>query len=139
MASLYTKTSTSILLVGVSSTSKDPKNINEKLTNTKEYLSSLSEDKLPNYKILIMHEPDSLDSIKDISFDLVLAGHSHLGQVRIPIIGSIVTPEGAKKYKDEYYQKGNTDLYISGGIGTSKVSFRLFNRPSFNLYRLVNH
>lgn len=136
---IYTKSSTSILLAGISTISKEPKNINEKLTAIKEYLNILGEDQLPNYKILIMHEPDEIDSMKDISFDLVLAGHSHLGQVRLPIIGAVVTPEGAKKYKDEYYQKGNTDLYISGGIGTSKISFRLFNRPSFNLYRLVNH
>lgn len=135
---IYTASSSYILLAGVSTTSKKPKNINEKLISLKEFIATLEENKLPNYKILIMHEPDSIDAIKEISFDLALAGHSHLGQVRLPIMGSIITPDGSKKYKDEYYKVGNTNLYISGGIGTSKVGFRLFNRPSFNLYRLVN-
>lgn len=136
---IYTASSNYILLAGISTISKKPKNINEKLLPLKEFLTTLEDDKLPNYKILLMHEPDSIDTIKDVSFDLVLAGHSHLGQVRLPIIGSIITPTGSKKYKDEYYKVGNTDLYISSGIGTSKIGFRLFNRPSFNLYRLVNY
>ena len=41
-------------------------------------------------------------------------------------------------YYDPYYKIGNTDFYISGGIGNSKVNLRLFNQPSFNLYRLVD-
>ena len=40
-----------------------------------------------------------------------------------------------KKYYDPYYKIDNTDLYISGGIGVSNFNFRLFNRPSYNLYR----
>ena len=39
-------------------------------------------------------------------------------------------------YYEEYYKLNNTDLYVSSGIGTSNISFRLFNKPSFNLYRL---
>ena len=43
-----------------------------------------------------------------------------------------------KKYYNEYYKISDTNLYISGGIGNSVLNFRLFNRPSFNLYRLVD-
>lgn len=78
---------------------------------------------------------DNLDLNK---YDLVLTGHSHGGQVRIPFIGKLYTPEGAKKYYDEYYKINNTDLYISSGLGTSMYKFRLFNRPSFNFYRITN-
>ena len=85
-----------------------------------------------------MHEPDFIDEIDYRKFDLVLAGHSHNGQVRLPFIGALVKPNYAKKYYDEYYKIKNTDLYISSGIGVSEVNFRLFNRPSFNLYRLTN-
>lgn len=88
------------------------------------------------YKILVMHTPDSFDNIKHYNFDLVLAGHSHNGQIRIPIYGAISTPEGSKKYYKPYYKIDNTDMYISSGIGTSIINYRLFNRPSFNLYRL---
>ena len=44
----------------------------------------------------------------------------------------------SKEYYDPYYKINDTDMYISGGIGNSKVNLRLFNTPSFNLYRLVD-
>ena len=90
------------------------------------------------YKILLMHYPDEVDNILKYNFDLVLSGHSHNGQVRLPVIGKIITPHDAKKYYDPYYKLDNTELYISGGIGNSTLNLRLFNKPSFNLYRLVD-
>ena len=44
--------------------------------------------------------------------------------------------ESMYKYTSEHYNKGITDIYISSGLGTDKYPYRLFNRPSFNLYRL---
>jgi len=90
------------------------------------------------YRILLLHTPDTLKKINNNTFNLVLAGHSHNGQVRLPFIGSIITPNGAKKYYNEYYKIDKTDLYISGGVGTSTINFRFFNKPSFNFYRIVN-
>ena len=91
-----------------------------------------------SYKIILTHEPDITDEIikKDNSVNLVLAGHSHNGQIRLPLIGALTTPNEAKKYYDNYYKIGNTHLYVSSGIGVSKVNFRLFNRPSINFYRI---
>lgn len=102
------------------------------------YLEELFKNELSTYKINIMHTPDSFDDIKDYNFNLVLAGHSHNGQVTIPFYGAVYKVNGAKKYYKPYYKNGNTDFYISSGIGTSTFDFRLFNRPSFNLYRLKN-
>ena len=104
--------------------------------STGEYLEELFKNELPLYKVLIMHTPDTFEKIEQYKFNLVLAGHSHNGQINIPVIGTFYTPEGAKKYYKEYYKKDNTDFYISSGIGTSHYNYRLFNRPSFNLYRL---
>lgn len=101
-----------------------------------EYLNELLKNSLPDYKILVMHTPDTIDNVKKYNFDLVLAGHSHLGQIKLPFIGSIYTPEGAKKYYKDYYHINSADFYISSGIGTTNFDYRLFNRPSFNLYRL---
>jgi predicted MPP superfamily phosphohydrolase len=94
-------------------------------------------EEVPSFKLLIMHTPDTFDKVSKYNFDLVLAGHSHNGQVRLPFIGKIVTPLAAKKYYDPYYRINNTDFYISGGIGTSEINFRFFNKPSFNFYRIV--
>ena len=91
-----------------------------------------------DYKIFALHYPDKVDDVIKYNFDLIVAGHSHNGQVRLPIIGPIITPDNAKKYYEPYYKIDNTKLYISGGIGNSVLNFRLFNKPSFNLYRLVD-
>ena len=89
------------------------------------------------YKIILVHEPDISDKIiKDYSVNLILAGHSHNGQVRLPIIGPIYTPPYSKKYYDNYYDIDGTNLYISSGIGVSTVNYRLWNRPSINFYRI---
>lgn len=90
------------------------------------------------YTIAITHEPDDFDNfLKPV--DVVLAGHSHNGQVRLPFIGAIYTPIGAKKYYDEKYIINNTNIFISSGIGTSTIKFRFLNKPSINFYRLYNN
>lgn len=109
--------------------------------NYKSNLKSLKElfnNELPSYKINVMHTPDTYINIKDYNFDLILSGHSHNGQVILPFYGAIYTPSNAKKYYKPYYKVNNSDFYISSGIGTSNYKFRLFNRPSFNLYRIKN-
>ena len=62
--------------------------------------------------------------------------HSHNGQIRLPGIGALYTPNGSKKYYDNYYDLDETPLYISSGIGVSIVNYRLFNKPSINFYRI---
>ena len=89
------------------------------------------------YKVMLVHEPDISDEIIDnYDVSLILGGHSHNGQIRLPVIGAIYTPEHSKKYYDEYYMIGGTDLYISSGIGVSTINYRLFNKPSINFYRI---
>jgi len=92
------------------------------------------------YKIILVHEPDLTTDIlaSDNSINLILAGHSHNGQVKLPFYGAIYTPEGSKKYYDEHYLIDETHLYISSGIGVSGINIRLFNKPSINFYRLYS-
>ena len=91
-----------------------------------------------NYKIILVHEPDYVDTItsKYNNTNLVLAGHSHNGQIYIPYIKKLLLPEGSKKYYNNYYKVNNTNLYISSGLGESNINFRLFNKPSINFYRI---
>ena len=91
------------------------------------------------YVIVLAHEPDQVEKYKDQSFDLILSGHSHLGQVRIPLLGAIYTPKGSRKYYDEHYKINEADMYISGGIGTSTIKFRFMNKPEFTLYRFYTN
>lgn len=126
---IYYKGDTPIMLIGLD----DSINGNQSLDMAFNY------EKNNYYKILIAHEPDTYEKIKDKNIDLFLAGHSLNGQVRLPFIGSIYTPTGAKKYYDSKYKIDNTEIYISNGLGTSKIPYRLNNRPSINLYRFYNN
>lgn len=124
------------IFIAGASTVEDKLSINDKLKTSIDYLNSFEKDG-PIYKILLLHEPDVIDDMSVNPFDLILAGHSHAGQVRLPFIGAIILPDGAKKYYDSHYKIENSDLYISNGLGVSNYNFRLFNTPSYNVYRLV--
>lgn len=120
-----------ILFIGISSNLKN-NHINETITNiykeTKDY----------KYSILLLHEPDYIDKIDKSKFNLIFAGHSLNGQIRLPFIKGIIKFNGSKKYINEYYDLNNTKLYISNGLGTNKYKYRFLNKPSINLYRLRN-
>ena len=97
--------------------------------------SFLNEVEKQSYTIVLMHEPDQIENFIDNKFNLVFAGHSMLGQVRLPFLGTIYKPEGARKYYEEKYIIGDAEMYISSGIGTNYIKYRFLNRPSINLYR----
>ena len=90
-----------------------------------------------SYKIILVHEPDYIDNFVDkYDIDLVLSGHSHNGQINIPYLKELFLPYGSKQYYENYYNINGTLLYVSSGIGESRINFRLFNRPSINFYRI---
>ncbi len=126
---IYNKSNQSILIAGLATGTTD---VSNRLMNVNQYL--LRDKATQTYSILIMHEPDNVININD--FNLVLAGHSLNGQVRLPFIGGIKKVDGARTYYDEHYKIGKTDLYISGGLGTTGSSLRYFNHPSINFYRI---
>ena len=126
------------IFIAGASTLQDKQSINDKVKTSIDYLNSFDKNG-PVYKILLLHEPDVIDDINVNPFDLILAGHSHAGQVRLPFIGAFYLPDGAKKYYESYYKLKNSDLYISNGLGVSDYNFRLFNTPSYNLYRIVKN
>ena len=136
---IYNNSNQPIIISGISTNYEDSSNIGIKTEQFDKYISNLTADDIkPIYSILLIHEPDFIDSLNLNNYDLILAGHSHGGQVRLPLIGKIITPYGAEKYYDDYYKINNSDLYISSGLGTSELKFRFFNRPSFNFYRITN-
>ena len=86
----------------------------------------------------MLHEGKSIKYLDDSTYevDLILGGHSLNGSVRLPLIGGLINPEDSYKYSNAHYEKGITNIFISGGMGTNKYKFRLNNKPSINLYRL---
>ncbi len=90
------------------------------------------------FTIVIIHEGNTIKLIDDEKYetDLILGGHSLNGSVYIPFYGPLYIEEDSSKYYAPYYEKGITKIYISSGIGTNKYKYRIFNKPSYNLYRL---
>ena len=79
--------------------------------------------------ILLIHEPDFGDTAAaDGRVSLQLSGHSHGGQVRLPLIGALELPIWGKKYDHGLYQLGKMALYTNRGIGLVDIPVR-FNCP----------
>lgn len=87
--------------------------------------------------VLLAHEPDFADTVAYFDrFDLQLSGHSHGGQLRLPLIGPLHTPDGSKKYRDGAYQVGTMKLYVNRGVGTTGLHLRVNCRPEITLHTL---
>jgi len=128
---IYNEKKENIFIGGVTTVSYDEADIDK----TMEYFNDNDDI---SYKIILVHEPDYADTIIDKypTVNLILSGHSHNGQINIPYIKEFFLPLYSRKYFEGHYKINDTNLYISSGIGVSRINFRLFNRPSINLYRL---
>lgn len=90
-----------------------------------------------DYRILMTHEPDVADQYCEYGFDLIVAGHSHGGQVYIPFTEGITTSM-ARKYVKGFYELSNgTKLYVNPGIGTSRFPVRFLVPPEITLFQLT--
>ena len=127
---IYGDNNDKLFIGGVDTYSYDKADIDK----TMEYFED-NED--IDYKIILVHEPDYIETITSkYNVNLVLAGHSYNGQINIPFIKEMFLPYGSNKYYENYYIVNDTPLYVSSGIGESRINFRLFNRPSINFYRI---
>ncbi|KNF07782.1 hypothetical protein CLPU_12c00550 [Gottschalkia purinilytica] len=83
-----------------------------------------------NFTILLSHSPSRVVENKNIKCDLAISGHTHGGQVRIPIIGAILSPDQGffPKYDKGLYNIRGGKLYIDSGLGNSVKPLRTFNR-----------
>lgn len=88
------------------------------------------------YKIVLTHEPDSVDKFINYSPNLILSGHTLGGTIKLPFLKPLFLPDNTTNYYEDYYKLKEADFYISNGLGTSEINGRLNNHPSINLYRL---
>lgn len=84
-----------------------------------------------NFKLLLSHRPETFETYINSDVDLVLSGHAHGGQFRIPFLGGLVAPDQGlfPKFEDGIHTKNNTTMIISRGLGNSIIPQRLLNRP----------
>lgn len=89
-----------------------------------------------SYSVLLSHSPRIADSIIGKPFDLILAGHTHGGQVRLPFMGSITRfdPDFFGKYdKGLFKLDSGAELYVDSGLGTSILPVRFCDRADITL------
>lgn len=128
---IFYKNNDSMFIVGLPSSLKEEVKLEEAFAFYKE-------DEKRKFIIVLVHDGKTIKFLDESTYevDLVLGGHSLNGSVVIPYYGGVFIDDGSYKYYQEHYSKGITDIYISSGIGTNKYPYRIFNKPSFNLYRL---
>lgn len=88
-------------------------------------------DLTEEFCILLSHRPETFQAYVEEGVDLVLSGHAHGGQFRLPFIGGIVAPNQGMfpKYDAGIYTQNNTTMIVSRGIGNSIIPIRFNNRP----------
>lgn len=128
---IFYKNNDSMFIVGLPSSLKEEVKLEEAFAFYKD-------DEKRKFIIVLVHDGKTIKFLDESTYevDLVLGGHSLNGSVVIPYYGGVFIDDGSYKYYQEHYSKGITDIYISSGIGTNKYPYRIFNKPSFNLYRL---
>ena len=90
------------------------------------------------FTILLSHRPELFNTYVSHDMDLVLSGHAHGGQFRLPLIGGLVAPNQGlfPKYDAGVYSEGDTNMIVSRGIGNSIIPVRFNNRPEVVLIEL---
>ena len=92
------------------------------------------------YSIFLHHWSDFVEDIEDANVDLYLCGHTHGGQIALPVYGALVTlSKFGKKYESGLYQVGKTTLYVNRGIGFERdpaPKVRFFARPEITVYEI---
>ncbi|HSL11337.1 MAG TPA: metallophosphoesterase [Actinomycetota bacterium] len=91
------------------------------------------------FGIAVMHSPDSAPEAAALGYELVVAGHTHGGQVRLPLIGALVTNSSMpRRLVSGLIQMGSATLHTSPGLGTSKFApFRFLCRPEATVLELT--
>ena len=95
----------------------------------------------PREPVLLMcHAPDFIDTLAahpvSRSIALMMSGHTHGGQVRLPFVGALHLPPGGRKYVEGWFPVGDMQLYVNRGIGSVGVPFRFDCRPEITRFRL---
>lgn len=120
----------SVLFTGIDDFVGGDPNINAALTHYAEN----------DFHVVLNHCPEYRDVIADVSrnrpwIDVILAGHTHGGQVNI--FGFIpVVPPGSGRYIKGWYRGAGPAMYVSRGIGTSLVPFRMMAPPEVTVFQL---
>lgn len=94
-------------------------------------IEQLYEDVDTDYTMLMSHRAELMDIYSETPVDLVLTGHAHGGQIRLPLIEGVFSPSQGffPQYTNGVYEQRETHMVVSRGLGNSIFPFRINNRP----------
>ncbi|MDO5015332.1 MAG: metallophosphoesterase [Clostridia bacterium] len=101
--------------------------------------TKLSQINISNgFTMLLLHRPEHFNVYQKNNIDLVLSGHAHGGQFRLPFLGGIIAPNQGffPKYDAGIYTENETTMIVSRGIGNSIIPIRINNRPEIVIVKL---
>lgn len=105
-----------------------------------EYTRVLQNIPADKFSIFLYHYPDRIENLGGLNVDLYLCGHTHGGQIALPLYGAIITlSKHGKKYESGRYQAGRTTLYVNQGIGMEGGSVprvRFWARPEITVFEI---
>jgi hypothetical protein len=105
-----------------------------KVARVEALLRSIPEDET---RILLVHNPDLNEMLGGEKIDLALSGHTHGGQVRLPLLGSLYIPSCfGRKYEAGLVQGPASPVYVNRGLGVITPPARFGCRPEITLLRL---
>lgn len=138
------KDGSEIGLAGIADPTGRKKNEGYMYKNNSSYIRSDLEELTTNLKtefnILLSHRPEHINVYKEFNFDLVFCGHAHGGQIRIPYVGGILSPDQGffPKYSEGICNEDTTTMVVSRGLGNSSFPFRIFNHPELVAVTLIH-
>jgi len=100
----------------------------------------LMEDEVKcGFRLFLSHQPQIVDKLAYFDDLFILSGHTHGGQIRLPFVNTIFAPGQGffPKYGNGLYKVKRCYMYVSRGVGASRISARFFNRPEVTMLRLV--
>lgn len=100
-------------------------------------VSKLMADK-EGFLLMLSHRPEIFDVYCQYGVDVALTGHVHGGQIRIPGVGGVVAPNQGflPKYDAGVFERGETKMVLSRGLGQSIIPFRVNNPPELVVVEL---
>lgn len=93
-----------------------------------------------HFNLLMLHQADAIQPYLKYPIDLVMSGHTHGGQIKLPLLGAPILPEMGKRYLQGWYrfeENPRLELYVNRGFGMTMLPFRFLSRPEITVIDLT--
>jgi uncharacterized protein len=88
--------------------------------------------------IVLSHNPDNIYRLSKWPADIVFSGHYHAGQIRLPILGSMVVPSVyGRRFDHGHFLVNGTHLFVASGIGAADPPLRIYCRPDMFVVEIL--